>query len=135
MKRAISDRVRSARRAAGLSQEELAEAIDRTSATISNLERGKYTPSLVTLERIARALGKPLSTFVEVEEFEGASPERIERELRARALLRGFDDPAVTQALAHLEAINSHLDRSEARSGARASSRGGSRKGGKLKFS
>ena len=51
--------VRTLREAAKLSQEDLAEAakIDRT--YVSALERAKYSASLDTVERIARALSVP----------------------------------------------------------------------------
>lgn len=52
--------VRRARKAKGLSQEQLAQiaGLDRT--YISGLERGVRNPALSTQERIAQALGVPL---------------------------------------------------------------------------
>lgn len=45
------------RRSAQLTQAELAERIDVTTETISRIERCRTVPSLMTLERIAAALG------------------------------------------------------------------------------
>ena len=50
-------RLRARRRAAGLSQAELAEAVDLTANYISLLERGQKLPTLDTLVRLARSVG------------------------------------------------------------------------------
>jgi transcriptional regulator with XRE-family HTH domain len=55
----------------GLSQEGLAAAAGLDRTYISSLERGKRNPTLITQERIAAALGRPLSTLVA--EAEGLS--------------------------------------------------------------
>ncbi|WP_274518399.1 helix-turn-helix transcriptional regulator [Bifidobacterium cuniculi] len=49
-----------AREEARLSQEQLAElsGVDRT--TVNRIERGKLNPSMRTLDRLARAMGKTL---------------------------------------------------------------------------
>ena len=47
-----------ARRRAGLSQQEVAEAMGTTKSAVSRLESGgKHSPSVKTLERYARAVG------------------------------------------------------------------------------
>jgi len=53
---AIGARIRSAREKAGLTQEELAAAIDISPTHISVIERGIKTPKLETLINIANAL-------------------------------------------------------------------------------
>ena len=45
------------RRAAGLSQEELADAVGTTRQTITSIEVGKYTASLPLAYKIARFFG------------------------------------------------------------------------------
>lgn len=49
--------LRSSRLAAGLTQEELAEAAQMSSRALGNLERGRTTPHRSTVDRLARALG------------------------------------------------------------------------------
>ena len=61
----IGLRVRHARESAGLTQEKLAELVDRTKEAISNIERGVNYPALETLHRIADAVGVPLSLLLE----------------------------------------------------------------------
>ncbi|WP_244001837.1 helix-turn-helix domain-containing protein [Methylobacterium sp. J-088] len=56
----IGLRVRQAREAAGLTQEKLAELVDRTKEAISNIERGVNYPAIDTLQRISNAVGMPM---------------------------------------------------------------------------
>ncbi len=60
------------RRARKLSQEELADAVGVTRQTITSIETGKYTASLVLAWRIARFFGLPIEEvfdFSSEEEF------------------------------------------------------------------
>ncbi len=61
----IGRRIQKARDEAGLSQEELASRLSLTQAALSNYELGKRQLSLATLERLAKALERPLSYFIE----------------------------------------------------------------------
>ena len=56
----VRDLVISARNAADLTQKQLAQRSGVSQANISKIENGNYHPSLSTLKRIARALGKRL---------------------------------------------------------------------------
>ena len=53
----------------GLKQEELARAAGIRAGTVSDYERGKLTPGLKTLGRLADALGFSLAAVDEVQEF------------------------------------------------------------------
>lgn len=57
LERRIGLHIAERRRSARLTQAELAERIDVTVETISRIERCRTVPSLMTLERIAAALG------------------------------------------------------------------------------
>lgn len=59
----ISARVKEERKLAGLTQEKLAEKSGLPQSHISRIENGKHSPSHATLEKIAVALGKPLTVF------------------------------------------------------------------------
>lgn len=59
----VSERIRTLRKEAGLTQEELAERSGLPQSHISRLESGKHSPSRVTLEKIAAALGLPIGRF------------------------------------------------------------------------
>lgn len=57
----VSKRIKEARIAAGMTQDELAEKTGLPQSHICRLERGAHSPSHKTLERLANALGVPLS--------------------------------------------------------------------------
>ena len=61
----IGRKIQQARDEAGLSQEELASRLGLTQAALSNYELGKRQLNLTTLEKLARALERPLSYFIE----------------------------------------------------------------------
>jgi transcriptional regulator with XRE-family HTH domain len=70
--RAFGEVLRDHRKHAQLSQEKLAEASELDRTYISFLERGVRQPSLVTLIKLGRALGVPVSDLVsEVQERVG----------------------------------------------------------------
>lgn len=59
----VSQRIREAREAAGLTQAELSEQSGLPQSHISRLEQGKHSPTAKTLEKIATALKLPHSHF------------------------------------------------------------------------
>ena len=56
-RRILGEAIRTERKAAKFSQEKLAEKADLSTVFISRIERGKESPSLDNLVKIARALG------------------------------------------------------------------------------
>jgi transcriptional regulator with XRE-family HTH domain len=60
IQKAVGKRIRAAREALKLSQEELGDRVDVSAHAISNYERAFYTPPLDRLAQIAMALGKSL---------------------------------------------------------------------------
>lgn len=77
-----------ARNGRQVSQAVLAELIGVHWVTVSNIERGKTDPSYHTLQKIAKATGKPLDWFLEVEddEREPEPDDELEAEVSAREL-------------------------------------------------
>ena len=59
-----AQQVRRLRQQAGLTQEALAKRAGLARPNLARVESGRYRPSLETLERIARALGQPVSVLV-----------------------------------------------------------------------
>ena len=47
----------------GISQEELAQAVDTTANTVSRWETAIYKPSISDLEKLARFFGTPITVF------------------------------------------------------------------------
>jgi XRE family transcriptional regulator, regulator of sulfur utilization len=54
------DKVRDLRKERGWSQQELADRAGISMQTVSNLETSRHVPGIVTLSKIAGALGVPL---------------------------------------------------------------------------
>jgi transcriptional regulator with XRE-family HTH domain len=91
LKQNIGYRVKTLRHQHGLTQAQLAEAIDKAFETISNLERGKTAPNFSTLQDIADVFEVPMREF-----FEGMDEElSSERQLlftRLNLLAGSMDD-------------------------------------------
>ena len=68
LKRNLGLRVKAIRQHQGMTQPQLAEAIDKSFETISNIERGRTAPGFTTLAEIARVLGVPMREFSEPED-------------------------------------------------------------------
>jgi transcriptional regulator with XRE-family HTH domain len=82
IKRRVALRIRTIRKARGLTQEDLAGMIDRSVDTISAIERGVNLPTYETLEKLAEGLGLPLAQLFEQD------AEDTPRRLRAMARLQ-----------------------------------------------
>lgn len=59
-KTTITNRIKALRKARGLSQQALADAVGATRQTILTIEAERYGPSLELAFRIAHALGEPI---------------------------------------------------------------------------
>lgn len=79
IKKRLGDRIKFLRKARNFTQESFAEKIDIEPQSLSNIERGKFAPSIETLQKIAHALRvHPYELYL----FEALSPiEEIKREL------------------------------------------------------
>ena len=109
----IGERIRSARQARGLTQEALAEAIDRTVKTISNLECGKTLPGIEVLSMICAALEVRLADVLDIDAAEaarrsaarGPGRRRDMRHFQAVTLLRSLSDRDLDIAVKMLQAF------------------------------
>ena len=64
-RRYLGEAVRTHRKAGALSQEKLAEKAELSTVFISRIERGKESPSVDSLVKIARALGVKVRDLVD----------------------------------------------------------------------
>ena len=62
---AFGERVREARRSAGISQEKLGELAGLHRTYIGHVERGEVNPTLTSIVRMARALGLDVGLLLE----------------------------------------------------------------------
>ena len=65
LNKTIGLRVKRARETAGLTQERLAELIDRSKEAVSNIERGVSLPGLDTIQTICDVTKVPMTLIVE----------------------------------------------------------------------
>ncbi len=65
IRKKFGKRVRKFRLEKDLSQEELAHEADSNRTYISDVERGTRNPSIVVVERIAKALDKPIGDLLD----------------------------------------------------------------------
>jgi transcriptional regulator with XRE-family HTH domain len=91
LKQNIGLRVKAARQQKGLTQAQLAEAIDKACETISNIERGKTAPNFSTLYDIANVLGLPMGEFFELD-HEEISDARQKLLMQLNTLVSQMDD-------------------------------------------
>lgn len=62
----IGDRIRTLRKSHGLSQEDLAELTELHPTYIGEIERATVNPSIISLQKIARALNMTLSEIFDI---------------------------------------------------------------------
>ena len=82
---AIGQRVKAMRKAAGLTQEQLAEAVALQPSAVSRFENGAIGLSLTTLLEVARVLRVPLARLFEDGEAGQASPSDAEEAMLLQA--------------------------------------------------
>lgn len=100
IRKEFGQRVQFFRKERGLTQAALAEKIDRTEDTISNIERGISSTRIETAANIAEVLKIPLTDLFDLPLFNGRNREKSEliKELVAialdqdKALLKAFID-------------------------------------------
>jgi len=81
----FSQRLKQIRIEAGLTQMELAQLTNLSTNYISLLERGKRSPSLPTIDLLAKRLGVPLKVLLDIDENEEEStPARAKADYREK---------------------------------------------------
>lgn len=65
---AMKNRLEELRKARGINQEELAEALEVSRQTIGSLENGRYNPSITLAFKISRFFGMPIEEIFLYEE-------------------------------------------------------------------
>ncbi|MFV3132036.1 helix-turn-helix domain-containing protein [Niveispirillum sp. KHB5.9] len=109
LKTHIGLKVKFARQRQGLTQEQLAELIDKAVETISNIERGHALTGLDTLEKIAGVVGEPLVYFfTDTGDARPVSRRRLDAEEKVRSLSRTLDDDALVLAASLLTCLADH---------------------------
>lgn len=76
----LGARIKGLREAKGLTQAQMASALGKSVETVSNFERGKTIPSVLTLDQVARVLGQPIGNL-----FDGTSSNASDRKMPKNA--------------------------------------------------
>lgn len=101
----IGLKVRAAREARGMTQEQLAEAINQATRTISYLETGKKMPTLTTLLQVASALRRSLEAFLPSTSGEEADPVIVQAEARLSEILRNLSTKDIDLVVGHADLV------------------------------
>lgn len=99
-------RVRAARKLHGITQEQLAEAVECHVATIGRLERGEDLPGLLLGCKIARALSTNLYYLVGLVDGPTPGTQLSPRELKLHLRYRSLSDRERAEWLAMAEAFD-----------------------------
>ena len=91
----IGDKIREARKAAGLTQVELAKKTSLSRSYIGDIEKNRYNPSVTTLQLIAAATGTTTAFLLDGAEMVDPAPPRIDARTR-RQLEKVLDDDNLT---------------------------------------
>ena len=105
MRHRVGIRIKQLRKARHLTQEQLAEQVERSVDAISALERGKSLPNFETIERLATVLGVAVREFFDFPEDRGESPKRQALVLRLVEGVRGLNDGDLEAVVAQVEAF------------------------------
>jgi transcriptional regulator with XRE-family HTH domain len=105
LKRRVGHRIKLARQRRGISQEELADRVERSVDAISSIERGRALPNFITLERLSKALGTPVRDFFDIGAEVGDNPKRSRLLVELVEAARGLSDSDLELALEQLQAL------------------------------
>jgi len=102
----VGRNVQELRKRARLTQAELAERIDVSPEFLSRVERGLKSPSLETVEKIAKALGLQVKELFQ----EGPRRRTAESDLRSELqhMVGGVDGPTLRQVIEVTRAVIKH---------------------------
>jgi len=107
LKAYIGGRIKTYRKAKGLTQAELAAKIERSDEAISNLERGKSLPEVPTLVAVAKELERPVQDFLPSQSsYQNKSPSRLSNEAELSSLVSGMSDHQLGIAIEQLKALS-----------------------------
>jgi transcriptional regulator with XRE-family HTH domain len=105
IKKRFGLRLKALRKAAGLTQMDLAEAIDRSEDSISQMERGISWPGPETLEVLATALKIHSGAFFDEPKEARSKASRLQALTDANILLRRLPDRDLARAVEVLRAM------------------------------
>jgi transcriptional regulator with XRE-family HTH domain len=106
----FGDLVRYARQQSGLTQEQLAVAVDLSAKGLAKIERDEVSPSLKNFQKIVQALKIPQSALAALME-EGSDAERRTRESKIAVVVGQLTGVGQDLALQQISALLPHFRR------------------------
>ena len=97
--------VRELRKSGGLTQDQLAALINRSTEAVSNLERGVSLPGIDTLEKLSETLHVSVKDFFEVPTKGKASRHKIELLAKLVSIALALPEKELRLAVTQIEAI------------------------------
>ena len=98
----LGAKIREARLRLGLTQADLSERVDCSPEWISKIERGKASPSLVTVTRIGKELGTDMTLLLDDGHSDCVGEDLAEY---GASLLRAFEPETLATAICLMEAL------------------------------
>lgn len=99
-------RLKAIREQRGITQQELAELIDRSVESVSNIERGAAEPSLETLGRLSKSLNVTIADLAEpYEASRKMDAARTKAEASILEIIKQLDNRNIKVALEQLNAL------------------------------
>ena len=92
LKKTIGTRVKLARAKTNFTQEQLAEKIEKSVETVSNIERGLVLPTIETLLQIATILKTTVAELVNEENQTHKTARRVELEAKLQSIAGSMSD-------------------------------------------
>jgi transcriptional regulator with XRE-family HTH domain len=92
LEKTIGTRVKLARAKTNLTQEQLAEKIEKSVETVSNIERGLVLPTIETLLQIASVLKTTVAELINEENQTHKTTRRVELEAKLQSIAGSMND-------------------------------------------
>lgn len=92
LEKTIGTRVKLARTKTKLTQEQLAERIEKSVETVSNIERGLVLPTIETLLQIASVLKTTVAELVNEESQTHKTTRRVDLEAKLQSIVKSMND-------------------------------------------
>ncbi len=104
LRKNLGAKIKSLRKKAGFTQEELSSAVNISPHFLSRIENGKESPSLATLERIAGILESPLYKFFKFRD-KNDNPTKVSYNKKVKKILKSLNKKEKSLFVAEMDSL------------------------------